>query len=42
MPEEDVTNGIRVRAYVDVFDMDVEPYNEGEGGWLLALEPTLT
>ena len=25
----DVTNGIRVRIQVDVFDGDVEPYNEG-------------
>ena len=29
MPEGDVTNGIRARARVDVFDRDVETFNDG-------------
>lgn len=35
-----VTNSIKARAWVDVFNKDVEPYKGGECMWLLALDPT--
>lgn len=38
--ERHVTNGIRVREHVDVFEMEAEPYKWGVGGWLPTHDPT--